>query len=69
MFKPFTSIDGQIALLQRRGVQTDKQTPVLLAREGYYAIVNGYKDPFLDAEASRKAGDDRYLSWTSFNGI
>ena len=69
MFKPFTSIDDQIALLRSRGVETDHQTPKLLAREGYYSIVNGYKDPFLDVEASRVEGDDRYQSWTSFNGI
>ena len=32
----------------------------VLRREGYYPIVNGYKDLFLDRKACLTAGDDRY---------
>ena len=37
--------------------------------EGYYSIVNGYKNPFIDQDASKAAGDDRYLSGTTFDDI
>ena len=51
MDKPFKSIDEQIAILDSRGVETDSDTAAALMREGYYSIVNGYKDPFIDRDA------------------
>lgn len=45
MEKPFKSIEEQISLMHRRGLSTDADTPGILMREGYYSIVNGYKDP------------------------
>lgn len=69
MHKPFKPISDQITLLESRGVRCDADTMRILMREGYYSIVNGYKDPFLDGEASRAAKDDRYLPGTSFNDI
>lgn len=55
--------------LNRRGLQTDMRTPWILEREGYYSIVNGYKDPFLDKEAGKRTHEDRYLTGTSFNDL
>ncbi|MGO5434386.1 Abi family protein [Bifidobacterium thermophilum] len=69
MYKPFKSIDDQIALLESRGVICDRDTRTILMREGYYSIVNGYKDPFLDPTATVRAGDDRYLPGTRFDDI
>lgn len=69
MYKPFTSIDEQVRLLASRGVITDRDTPLLLAREGYYSVVNGYKDPFLDQEQTRIVGDDRYIPGTTFKDL
>lgn len=69
MTKPFTSIEDQVTLLEKRGVSTDENTPGILLREGYYSVVNGYKDPFIDKEASAAAGDDRYSEGTTFNDI
>lgn len=69
MDKPFKTIDEQIALLSMRGVQTDDNTGKILEREGYYAVVNGYKDMFLDKQTSSLAGDDRFKSGTTFNDI
>ena len=34
MDKPFRTIEEQIAILNSRGVATDKSTPKVLAREG-----------------------------------
>ena len=38
-------------------------------REGYYSIVNGYKAPFLDIDATEKVGDDRYKAETKFSDL
>lgn len=67
--KPFKSIEEQVALLERRGVVTDADTPHILLSEGYYSVVNGYKTPFLDKDASWQAADDRYLPGTTFDDI
>lgn len=67
--KPFASIDDQIARLNHRGVSTDEMTAQLLKREGYYSIVNGYKEPFIDEDASAKAGEDRYILGTKFSDM
>lgn len=53
MDKPFLSINDQIKLLNARGVKTDDNTYNLLLSEGYYSLVNGYKDPFIDMEKRR----------------
>ena len=45
----------QIAILNSRGVATDKSTPKVLAREGYYSVVNGYKDLYLAGLEVRRA--------------
>ncbi len=46
MDKPFKSIDEQIAILESRGLECDNNTRLVLEREGYYPVINGYKDLF-----------------------
>ena len=41
----------------------------VLRREGYYPIVNGYKDLFLDRKACLTAGDDRYGTGARFDDL
>lgn len=67
--KPFLTIEEQIELLRSRGMIVNPHDDLILMREGYYAIVNGYKDPFLDREASSAAGDDRYKPGTSLQSL
>ncbi len=69
MDKPFLTIEEQIDLLERRGMQTTEETAPILMREGYYSVVNGYKDPFLDRKASEESGDDRYLPGSTFSDM
>lgn len=69
MSKKFSTIEEQLALLNSRGVETDNDTASILLCEGYYSIVNGYKDPFLNQEESAKAGDDRYIAGTHFSDL
>lgn len=67
--KRFLTISEQVELLAARGLHCDAQTPRILLREGYYAVVNGYKRPFLDQGATRAAKEDRYLKGTSFSDV
>ena len=69
MDKPFLSIKEQIKLLNTRGVKTDDNTYNLLLSEGYYSLVNGYKDPFIDMEKTSSTGTDTYISGTHFDHI
>lgn len=66
--KPFTSVEDQIALLKQRGVTfSDEQAAAsFLLRDNYYAVVNGYKDAFIDVQATNIACDDRYRAGTAF---
>lgn len=69
MSKEFKTIDELVAILESRGVLTDERTPRILQRESYYAIVNGYKEPFLDREAMQSCPSDVYLPGTTFEQI
>ena len=62
MYRPFMAVESQVQQLNRRGLQTGMRTPWILEREGYYSVVNGYKDPFLDKEAGKRTHEDRYLT-------
>ena len=53
MAKEFKTIDELIDLLESRNVITDENTKTQLMRESYYAVVNGYKKPFLDTQAMK----------------
>ncbi len=41
----------------------------ILKREGYYNVINGYKDIFLDKQQTVTAGDDRYTSDVAFEHL
>ena len=69
MYRPFMAVEDQVQRLNDRGLQTGARTPWILEREGYYSVVNGYKDPFLDKEAEKQSHEDRYLAGTSFNDL
>lgn len=69
MGKPFLTIQQQIELLEPRGVKTDDASGSILLREGYYSVVNGYKDPFIDRRATAAAGDDRYREGAALTDI
>lgn len=69
LHKPYRTIDEQIQLLTSRGMSVGPEAKHALQREGYYAIVNGYKDQFLDRRASQRVGDDRYIEGTRFDDL
>lgn len=51
MEKGFKTIEELAEPLESRYVKTGSSSAGILRRESYYAIVNGYKDPFLDRNA------------------
>ena len=55
--------------MEGRGIATDEGTIPVLKRESYYAVINGYKGPFLDREAMKTTADDVYLPGTTFRRI
>ena len=69
MDKPFKTLDEQVELLRSRGVSCGSHARQLLLREGYYAVVNGYRLPFVDPVATRRAGDDRFLPGTRLDDV
>lgn len=69
MAKDFKTVEELILLLEDRGVKTDSSTGKILQMEGYYAIINGYKDPFLDRKAMQGQSGDAYIKGTTFSAI
>ena len=69
MDKPFITIDEQVNKLRSRGLIVADSAKYILMRESYYAIINGYKEPFIDRELSGRANDDRYTAGSTFEDI
>ena len=67
MDKPFKSIDEQIAILEGRGLECDNNTRLVLEREGYYPVINGYKDLFLDQRGD--SCHELFVKGTKFSDI
>ena len=65
----FRTIEELVEILESRGVKTDEDTARAIERESYYAIVNGYKKPFLDTEKMTESSDDVYKEDTEFRWI
>lgn len=71
MSKPFKSLDSLLRLMRKRNITIEKGTEGsrvkrILARDNYYSIINGYKDIFLDINATVNSGDDYYITGTTF---
>ena len=67
--KPFRTFDEQVQILASRGMTVRQEDKTTLMREGYYSLVNGYKDAFIDPQATSEAGEDRYREGTSFEHL
>ena len=71
MSKPFKSLDSLLRLMRKRNITIGKgsegsRVKRILARDNYYAVINGYKDIFLDNNATLNSGDDYYVTGTTF---
>lgn len=64
-----TTIDEQLQILARRNVKLDEHSHIILFQYGYYNLVNGYKDPFIDPVLTQKKGEDFYKDGTTLNNL
>lgn len=63
LHKRFKDYSDLTALLRSRGMIVDDARAIpVLRREGYYMIINGYKDLFLDSAATQQSGGDRFFA-------
>lgn len=69
LHKPYRSVGEQLRILRSRGMTVDADAGHVLRREGYYPVVNGYKDLFLDQKACLVAGDDCYEADACFDDL
>ncbi|PSL41508.1 abortive infection bacteriophage resistance protein [Planomicrobium soli] len=70
--KVFASHDEQIALLEKRGMAVPDKAAAkrILSRENYYALIDGYKEPFLERdERNNPYGLEQYRAGTEFGHI
>lgn len=59
-----TTIETQVRILESRNMILPPDAARILTQYGYYNLINGYKDLFLDKDATRAARDDRYQDGT-----
>ncbi|WP_422122524.1 Abi family protein [Planococcus sp. X10-3] len=70
--KVFASHDEQITILQNRGLLVPDKAAArrILSRENYYALIDGYKEPFLERdERLNPYGLEQYQTGTEFGHI
>lgn len=70
--KVFASHDEQITILQNRGLLVPDKAAArrILSRENYYALIDGYKEPFLERdERLNPYGQEKYQAGTEFGHI
>ncbi len=70
--KDFATHAEQLAILEKRGlIVTDKAAAKrVLSRENYYALIDGYKEPFLERdEKLNPYGMERFEKGTEFDHI
>lgn len=65
--KNFTTFEEQIEILKKRNLKFNSEETALTAlkRYGYYSIINGYKDPYVEMID----GEDHYKSGVTFEQI
>lgn len=70
--KDFATHDEQLEILEERGLKVSDQAAAkrILSRENYYALVDGYKEPFLEHnERLNPYGLERYKEGTEFSHL
>lgn len=68
ILKP-TTLEEQIEILKSRNLIIDGNAQSQLLHYGYYNLINGYKEPFLDKEQSQKLGKDYYITGTALSHL
>lgn len=68
MGRPFHTLDDLVGHLESHGCICGARTRDILLQEGYYPVVNGYREPFL-AGVDPADGHRRYRPGTRFDDI
>lgn len=55
-----TSISEQLEILNKRNISLQSGSDSILLQYGYYNLINGYKEPFIDKAKSLELGEDYY---------
>lgn len=68
MDRPFKTHRQQLTILRSRNIiiADGSKAINILRKEGYYNIINGYKEIFLDAQVTSQTGEDYYKNGTTF---
>lgn len=71
MDKPFKTYRQQLSILRSRNLEINNGSKAikLLKTNGYYNIINGYKDIFIDSTLTQQYNDDRFKAGTTFENI
>ncbi len=70
--KVFATHEEQIQILRQRGMTIEDEAAAkrILSRENYYALIDGYKEPFLERdERINPYGLERYAAGTEFKHV
>lgn len=70
--KSFATHDEQLAILKSRGLIVEDAAAArrVLSRDNYYALIDGYKEPFLERDETKNPyGEELYEAGTTFGHI
>lgn len=70
--KSFATHDEQLAILRSRGLVIEDEAAArrVLSRDNYYALIDGYKEPFLERDETKNPyGEEMYEAGTRFDHI
>ncbi|ANU16290.1 DNA-binding protein [Planococcus maritimus] len=70
--KSFATHDEQLAILKSRGLIIEDEAAArrVLSRDNYYALIDGYKEPFLERDETKNPyGEELYEAGTTFDHI
>lgn len=66
---PATTIQEQLSILRNRNVKLDASSAGILLQYGYYNLINGYKDAFIDKKQSILHHSDFYIEGNPFSNF
>ena len=66
---PATTIQEQLSILKNRNVRLDENSAGILLQYGYYNLINGYKDAFIDKKRPNLRHSDFYTEGTTLEQI
>lgn len=70
--KSFATHGEKLAILKSRGLIVEDEAAArrVLSRDNYYALIDGYKEPFLERDETKNPyGEEMYEAGTAFNHI